>query len=63
MMGSKKLKNFLIDRKVPKERRDDLLLICDGDEVVWIAGDVISEKYKLEKESRTALKIKIIQGD
>ena len=63
MRGSKKLKDFFIDRKVPKEKRDNFLLICDGNEVVWVTSDVISERYKLDKDSKEILKIKIIQGD
>ena len=63
MRGSKKLKDFFIDRKVPKEKRDNFLLICDGNEVVWVTSDVISEKYKLDKDSNEILKIKITQGD
>ena len=63
MRGSKKLKNFFIDRKIPKEKREDFLLICDGREVVWVTSDVISERYKLDKDSSEILKIKIIQGE
>ena len=63
MRGSKKLKDFFIDRKVPKEKRDNFLLICDLNEVVWVTSDVISEKYKLDEDSNEILKIKITQGD
>ena len=63
MSGSKKLKDFFIDRKVPKEKRDTLLLICDEKDVVWTTGDVISDRYKLTKDSREIIKIKIIQGE
>jgi tRNA(Ile)-lysidine synthase len=34
--GTKKLKSWLIDRKVPRERRDDLLVVAAGDRVVAI---------------------------
>lgn len=36
--GSKKLKDWLIDRKVPREARDRLLLLADGPEVLALAG-------------------------
>lgn len=63
MTGSKKLKNFLMDRKVPRAQRAQLLLMCDGTEVVWVTGDVISEKYKLNKDSKEVIKIKLIQEE
>lgn len=45
--GSKKLKDFLIDRKVPKEQRDRLPLLIWSGEIVWIAGIEVSERFKV----------------
>ncbi len=36
--GEKKLKDVLIDRKVPLPLRDRLPLVCDGQGIVWVAG-------------------------
>ena len=47
MKGSKKLKDYFIDKKIPREKRDQVLLLADGDEIVWILGSIISEKYKI----------------
>lgn len=38
MEGSKKLKDFFIDKKIPKRLRDNGLLLAKGEEVVWIIG-------------------------
>lgn len=35
---SKKLQDFFVDKKVPKEERDQVLLVCLGQEVIWAAG-------------------------
>lgn len=35
---SKKLQDFFVDKKVPREERDQVLLVCLGQEVVWAAG-------------------------
>ena len=43
--GSKKLKDYLIDLKVPRNERDKLVLIAYGNEIVWIVGVVKSKKY------------------
>ena len=36
--GHKTLKKFLIDRKVPVENRDRLVVVAVGNEIVWIPG-------------------------
>ena len=37
--GHKKLKDFLINKKVPKEIRDDLLVITNNlGEIIWVKG-------------------------
>ena len=36
--GSKRLKEFLIDAKVPRWERDQLPLVVAGDEILWVAG-------------------------
>lgn len=48
--GSKKLKNFLIDRKVPLAQRDRLPLLIWNGEIVWIAGIEVSERFKVREE-------------
>ena len=37
--GHKKLKDFLIDKKVPKEKRDNLLIVTNNlGEIIWVIG-------------------------
>ena len=37
--GHKKLKDFLIDKKIPKEQRDNLLVITNAlNEIIWVLG-------------------------
>ncbi|MBQ2891210.1 MAG: tRNA lysidine(34) synthetase TilS [Clostridia bacterium] len=50
----KKLKSIFIDMKIPREKRDDIPLICQGDEVLAIVGGRVSEKYKTNKNSKRA---------
>lgn len=38
MEGSKKLQDFFVDKKVPKEVRDQMPLFCFGQNVLWIPG-------------------------
>jgi len=45
--GRKKLKDYLIDEKVPRLRRDHIPLIAQGSHVLWVVGMRISEKAKV----------------
>ena len=37
--GSKKLKDYFIDNKVPRAERDKKLLVTAGSKVLWIIGE------------------------
>ncbi len=60
--GHKKLKDYLIDAKVPAEERDRLLLLADGSHIIWIPGMRISEYYKVTEDTRQILKVQIYGG-
>ncbi len=46
--GSKKLKSYLIDKKVPARLRDNIPVLAWGNEVYAIAGVEISDKVKVD---------------
>ena len=45
--GRRKLKDYLIDEKIPRDLRDSLPLIAQGDHVLWVIGGRISERAKV----------------
>ena len=47
MAKAKKLKDFLIDRKIAVDLRDRLPLLVWNDEIVWVAGVEVSERFKV----------------
>lgn len=49
--GSKTLKKYLIDKKIPQRLRDRLLLVAQGSEVYIICGVEISDKVKVTAQS------------
>lgn len=55
--GTKKLKEFFIDSKIPREKRDGIPLICMDNEVVWVMGYKISDKFKVTENTKIVLKI------
>ena len=63
--GNKKLKDYYIDLKLPKEERDRQLLITDGSHIMWIpeAGNRMSEKYKITDATHRILWINFIDAE
>lgn len=59
--GAKKLKDVLIDKKIPREHRD-LPLLCAGNEVYFAAGLALSERAKVRPETRSILHITFTGG-
>lgn len=50
--GTKKLKDHLIDRKVPRAQRDELLLLADGPNILWVIGDMLSQDAAVRENTK-----------
>ncbi|SHH42628.1 tRNA(Ile)-lysidine synthase [Caloranaerobacter azorensis DSM 13643] len=59
MKGKKKLKDFFIDLKIPRDMRDRIPLLVDDCNIIWVVGYRISEIYKIKPETKRVLKIQI----
>ena len=59
--GKMKLKKYLMSKNIPQHKRDDLILLCDENEVLWVAGVGLSDKIKVKELSTHRLEIKDIQ--
>ena len=55
--GHKKLTRCMIDDKIPGERRGEIPLVADGNEILWIVGGRINERYKITSETGRVLEI------
>lgn len=55
--GTKKLKEYFIDIKVPRDERDRIPLVCMGNEAVWVVGYKISDKFKVTENTKSILKL------
>lgn len=58
----KKLKEYFVEEKVPREQRDEMWLLTEGAHVLWIVGMRISADYKLEQNTRKVLEIQMSGG-
>ena len=52
-----KLKNYLINKKIPSSKRYNLPLLCFGKEVLWLPGYALSEKLRVNKKPTHVLRI------
>jgi tRNA(Ile)-lysidine synthetase-like protein len=59
--GSKKIQDYFVDRKIPKENRDKFRLAAIGSEVLWIVDPIfgklneVSEKFKITDDTKETL--------
>jgi tRNA(Ile)-lysidine synthase len=57
--AEKKLQDFLVDRKVPRETRDALPLVVDRDDkIVWVVGESVGEDFRVTEPSRGVILLK-----
>lgn len=59
MSGSKKIKDFFIDIKLPRVERDRVPIICDQRGVLWIAGFRQSDIGLIKSSTKRILQLKI----
>ena len=55
MQGTKKLKNLLIDAKIPRHERERVPVLMDRNEVIWVIGYRTSELFKIRTETKRRL--------
>jgi tRNA(Ile)-lysidine synthase len=53
--GSRKVKSFLIDRKIPLDERGMIPLVLSGDRIAWIVGHQIDDRFKVTANTRRIL--------
>lgn len=53
----KKIKTLFIDLKIPKEQRDEVLLLADGNEIVWIIGHRINYNFRITKDTKEIIRL------
>lgn len=59
MDGSKKVKDFFIDEKVPKHIRDRIPILVDAEgRIIWIVGERIDDRFKITSKTQNILMLK-----
>ncbi len=55
---TKKLKEYMIEEKIPKQQRDQIKLLTIGSEVLWIIGYRINAAYKVTDFTKEILEVR-----
>lgn len=58
-LHSKQLSKLMTDEKVPRDERESMYILCDGDEVLWLPGYRLSDAYKVSGTTKRVLTINI----
>ena len=61
MRGTKKVNDYLSDQKKSLILKSEVLAICNNDDIVWIAGERINNKYRITKDSKVFAKLNFLR--
>ena len=60
MKGKKKLSKFFIDNKISIIQKEKIWLLCSSNEVVWVIGERLDDRFKAVDKTKNILKIETI---
>lgn len=58
MKNKKKISDFFIDNKISRDKKDDILILCNAGEIAWIIGYRIDNRYAITKQTTRIIKLK-----
>ncbi|MFP5379612.1 MAG: tRNA lysidine(34) synthetase TilS, partial [Vicinamibacteria bacterium] len=59
--GRKKVQDLLVDRKVPRGRRDEVPIVVDGaGRIVWVAGHALDEAFRVTDLSGAVVVLELV---
>lgn len=59
---TQKLKSFFINEKVPQEMREQILLLADGNHILWIVGMRTNCIYQVKSKTKHVLEVQVDKG-
>ena len=62
MKGKKKVSDYFTDRKFNLKEKEDSWLLLSGDEIVWIVGERIDDRFKITEESIDIFVLEMVEN-
>ena len=59
MDKAKKLSDYFIDEKIPVHLKNKIWLLCSGEDIIWIIGHRIDNRYSLNARTKTILQLEV----
>jgi len=59
MSGTKKLKEYFIDEQIPRRLRDKIPILTDGNNIMWVVGYNIDDRFKVTTQTKTHLNVTV----
>ncbi len=60
MQGTMKISDFLTNQKISFLERSKVLVLCSKNDIIWVIGRRINDKYKVTEETKRFLKVELI---
>ncbi|MDR2906804.1 MAG: tRNA lysidine(34) synthetase TilS [Bacteroidales bacterium] len=55
--GKKKLSDFFVDQKLSRFDKERVWLLCSGDDIVWVVGHRVDNRYRISNQTKQVLVI------
>lgn len=62
MEGEKKISDYLVDTKVPRDKKGRVAVLADGDMVVWLCGLRLDDRYRVDSSTQRVLQLVLRQN-
>ncbi|MBI5665782.1 MAG: tRNA lysidine(34) synthetase TilS [Nitrospirae bacterium] len=59
----KKLQDFFVDEKVPREERGRTPIVVSGDDIIYVAGHRADERFKITEQTERCLRLTITKAE
>ena len=63
MKGRKKLSDYFINQKMSASEKKNSWLLCSGEDIVWIVGKRLDERFLAKETTKEVMKLALIKGD
>ena len=55
--SKKSLKKYMIEEKIPANERNSMMVLADGNHIIWVPGGRISTYYRVTEQTRVILEV------